>query len=136
MKKLSHIGIAVENLTDAVEAFSKVLGGSPDSYEEIVDQKVRTAIFDCRDIRVELLEGTAPDSPITKFIEKRGPGIHHMAVQVDNIIEESKRLNDSGMKLIDESPRAGAEGSMIAFIHPKSTAGILIELQEKGKRVE
>jgi len=133
MKKLSHIGIAVDNLTDAVEAFSKVLGGSPDNYEEIADQKVRTAIFDCRYIRVELLEGTAPDSPITKFIQKRGPGIHHMAVQVDDIVEELKRLNDSGINLIDESPRAGADGALIAFIHPKSTAGILIELQGKGE---
>lgn len=133
MKKLSHLGIAVDNLADAVQAFSKVLGGPPSDFEDIADQKVKTAMFDCGDSRVELLEGTAPDSPITKFIQKRGPGIHHMAVQVDDIVRELKRLKDSGINLIDESPRTGAGGVLIAFIHPKSTAGILIELQQKGK---
>lgn len=133
MNKLSHIGIAVNNLADAVEAFSRVLGGPPDKYGEVPDQKVKTAIFAFGETRVELLEGTAPDSPITKFIEKRGPGIHHLAVRVDDIIGELKRLKESGITLVDESPRKGAEGALVAFIHPRSTAGILMELQQKGE---
>ena len=133
-KSVSHIGIAVENLTKAVEAFSKILGGPPDTYEDVVDQRVQTAIYNCGEIRVELLEGTAPDSPITKFIERRGPGIHHMAVEVDDIETELSRLKQSGLRLIDEIPRKGAEGAQIAFIHPTSTAGILIELQQKAEK--
>jgi methylmalonyl-CoA/ethylmalonyl-CoA epimerase len=130
-RKLSHIGIAVADLKEAVEAFSIVLGGDPDHYEEVVDQKIKTAIFAAGPGRVELLEATSPDSPIAKFLEKRGPGIHHMAVEVDDLTEELIRLKKAGLRLIDETPRFGAEGTLIAFVHPKSTAGILIELQQK-----
>lgn len=129
--KLSHIGIAVANLTDAVEVFSTVLGNKPKGYEEVADQKIKTAIFATGESRVELLEGTSPESPISKFIEKRGPGIHHLAVQVEDLDKELARLKEAGIKLIDETPRVGAEGALIAFIHPKSTAGILIELLQK-----
>ncbi len=128
--KLSHIGIAVANLKEAVEVFSTVLDKEPECFEEIADQKIKTAIYATGESRVELLEGTSPDSPISKFIEKRGPGIHHMAVQVDDIDKELARLKEAGVRLIDETPRLGAEGAQIAFIHPKSTAGILIELQQ------
>ncbi len=130
-RKLSHIGIAVADLKEAVESFTLVLGGGPDHYEEIADQKIKTAIFAAGPSRVELLEATSSDSPIAKFIEKRGPGIHHMAVEVDDLAVELIRLKKAGVRLIDETPRIGAEGALIAFIHPKSTAGILIELQQK-----
>jgi methylmalonyl-CoA/ethylmalonyl-CoA epimerase len=135
MKNLSHIGIAVESLSTAVETFTKILGGPPDDYEEVSDQKVKTAIFNCGGSRVELLEGIAPDSPITKFIEKRGPGIHHLALQVDDISAELKRLKDLGTDLIDDTPRIGTEGSLIAFIHPRSSGGILIELQQRARTI-
>jgi len=130
-KKLSHIGIAVSNLTEAVRAFSEVLGDEPDAYDEVADQKIKTAIFATGESRVELLEAASSDSPIAKFIEKRGPGIHHMAIEVDDLPGELARLQKSGVRLIDEKPRTGAEGALIAFIHPKSTAGILIELLQK-----
>jgi len=130
-KKLSHIGIAVSSLQDAVEAFSLIFGDQPDAYDEVADQKIKTAIFAAGDSRVELLEATSADSPIAKFLEKRGPGIHHMAVEVDDLVGELARLKKAGVRLIDETPRVGAEGALIAFIHPKSTAGILIELQQK-----
>jgi methylmalonyl-CoA/ethylmalonyl-CoA epimerase len=130
-KKLSHIGIAVANLKEAVEVFSTVLGNEPDAFEEVADQKIKTAIFSTGESCVELLEGTTSDSPISKFLEKRGPGIHHMSFEVDDLEQELARLKDEGIRLVDEKPRVGAEGALIAFIHPKSTAGILIELQQK-----
>lgn len=130
-RKLAHIGIAVTSLTEAVPAFVKLFDKEPDSYEEVVEQKVKTAIFAAGESRVELLEGTAPDSPITKYIEKKGAGIHHMCIRVDNLEEELQRLKDEGMRLIDETPRKGAEGMLVAFIHPKSTGGILVELNQK-----
>lgn len=133
--KLSHIGIAIENLAEAEEAFSVLFGRKPDSREEVVDQKVATAVFAAGESRVELLEATAPDSPIAKFITKRGPGIHHIALQVDDIEGELRRLKAAGIKLIDETPRKGVGGASIAFIHPRSTAGILIELQQNTKPV-
>ncbi len=128
--KLSHVGIAIENLADAVGAFSVIFNREPDSREEVADQKVHTAIFSAGKSRVEFLEATAPDSPIAKFIDKRGPGIHHIALQVDDIGAELRRLKAAGIRLIDETPRTGVEGALIAFIHPKSTAGILVELQQ------
>jgi methylmalonyl-CoA/ethylmalonyl-CoA epimerase len=130
--KLSHIGIAIENLTEAEKTFSVIFGRKPDSREEIADQKVNTAVFVAGESRVELLEATAPDSPIAKFISKRGPGIHHIALEVDDIEGELLRLKAAGIKLIDETPRKGVGGALIAFIHPKATAGILIELQQKA----
>lgn len=132
--KLSHVGVAIENMAEAVEAFSIIFSRQPDSREEVADQKVQTAIFAAGESRVELLEATASESPIAKFIEKRGPGIHHIALQVDDIAAELRRLKAAGIRLIDETPRKGAEGALIAFIHPESTAGILIELQEAPKR--
>jgi len=131
--KLSHVGIAIENLADAVEAFSVIFNRQPESREQVADQKVTTAIFDAGESRVELLEATAPDSPIAKYIDKRGPGIHHIALQVDDIVAELSRLKSAGIRLIDETPRKGAEGALIAFIHPKSTAGILVELQQQNR---
>lgn len=130
--KIAHIGIAVTDLADAVRAFSIVMNADAESTEEVADQKVKTAIFAAGESKVELLEGTSDDSPISKFISKRGPGIHHMALEVEDIEKELSRLKESGVKLIDETPRIGVGGTRVAFIHPKSTAGILIELREKG----
>ena len=129
--KLSHIGIAVENLVQAIEVFSTILQRDPNEVEEIADQKVKMAIFSAGDCRIELLEGTSPGSAVSKFVAKRGPGIHHLSLQVDNLSGELERLKKAGIRLIDETPRAGAEGTSIAFAHPASTAGILIELQQK-----
>lgn len=130
-KKLSHIGVAVANLTEAVSVFSTLLEKEPECFEEIADQKIKTAIFVLGDSRIELLVGTSADSPISKFLEKRGPGIHHMAIRVDDLDGELARLTEAGVRLIDSTPRIGAEGARIAFIHPKATAGILVELQEQ-----
>jgi methylmalonyl-CoA/ethylmalonyl-CoA epimerase len=132
-KKLSHIGIAVDNFEMAVAAFSIIFGCEPEAFEDVADQKVKTAVFAAGESRVELLIGTSPDSPIAKYIAKRGPGIHHLAIEVDDIHGELARLKGAGMELIDETPRRGAEDALIAFIHPRSTAGILIELQQRKK---
>jgi methylmalonyl-CoA/ethylmalonyl-CoA epimerase len=129
--KIAHIGIAVTDLTEAVRAFSTVMNADPESLEEVTDQKVKTAIFAAGESKVELLEGTSDDSPISKFIQKKGPGIHHVALEVTDIEKELSRLKDAGVRLIDETPRVGVGGTRVAFIHPKSTAGILVELREK-----
>jgi methylmalonyl-CoA/ethylmalonyl-CoA epimerase len=130
IKRISHIGIAVADPGEAVRVFSNLLGCGPDSYEEVADQKVKTAIFGLEGGGLEILEAMSPDSPISKFIEKRGAGIHHICLEVDDIEAEIRRLEKAGMKLIDKTPRPGVGGALIAFIHPKSTAGILIELQQ------
>ena len=132
-RTLAHIGIAVSSLAEAVPAFELLFGKQPDCFEEVTEQKVKTAIFGAGESRVELLEGTAPDSPITKFVEKKGAGIHHLCVRVDDLAAEIKRLMDAGVRMIDEAPRKGAEGMLVAFIHPKSTAGILVELNQKPR---
>jgi methylmalonyl-CoA/ethylmalonyl-CoA epimerase len=131
-KKIAHIGVAVSDLSDAVKVFATILGQDPDGLVEVFDQKVRVANFTIGDNRIELLEGTAKVSSISKYLEKHGPGIHHVAVQVDDIEKELDRLKKAGIRLIDETPRIGAGGLRIAFLHPKSTAGILIELQERS----
>ncbi|MCK5125900.1 MAG: methylmalonyl-CoA epimerase [candidate division Zixibacteria bacterium] len=130
-RKLAHIGIAVPKLADAVPVFEIILGKGPDCYEEVTEQKVKTAIFGTGESRVELLEGTADDSPISKYIAKKGSGIHHLCIQVEDLEAELRRLKEAGLRLIDEVPRKGAEGMLVAFIHPKSTAGILVELNQQ-----
>lgn len=128
---MDHIGIAVKSLVEAVESFKILLGKEPEGFEEVADQKVRAAIFGMEGTRLEFLEGTAPDSPISRFIEKKGAGIHHVCFKVEDIDAEIERLKAAGFRMIDEQPRTGAEGAKIAFVHPKSTAGILIELNQK-----
>ena len=130
IKKVDHIGIAVKNLEEAIKIWEN-LGLKVEEIEEVPDQKVRTAIFHAGETRIELLEATAEDSPIAKFIEKRGEGIHHIALGVDNIEEMLKKLKEKGFRLIDEKPRIGAGGAKIAFIHPKSVGGVLLELCER-----
>jgi methylmalonyl-CoA/ethylmalonyl-CoA epimerase len=128
---IEHIGIAVTNLDTAIEFYENVLGLKCYSIEEVADQKVRTAFFLVGQTKIELLESTDPEGPIGKFIEKRGEGIHHIAFSVVNIEEQLAKAINQGVRLIDSTPRKGAEGLDIAFLHPKSASGVLIELCEK-----
>ena len=129
--KIHHIGIAVESLSAALPAFEKILGCAPISRETIEDQKVRVAVFDLDEIRIEVLEATSPDSPIAKFLAKRGPGIHHLTFAVAGLPEKLAELEQSGIRLIDREPRRGAGGEKIAFLHPSGVSGVLIELVEE-----
>ncbi|HBC77152.1 MAG TPA: methylmalonyl-CoA epimerase [Bacteroidales bacterium] len=127
---IEHIGIAVTNLEDSIRLYEKVFGLKCYNIEEVKDQKVRTAFFMVGQTKIELLESTDPEGPISKFIENRGPGIHHIAFAVDYLDAELKHAEKEGVKLIDKNPRKGAEGLDIAFLHPRSTGGVLIELCE------
>ena len=129
--RIHHLGIAVESLEKAVPVFELLLGRAPDSREKLEDQKVRIAGFQVGETRIELLEPTSPDSPIARFIGKRGPGIHHLTLTVDNLQTTLNELDGRGIKLVDRTPRLGAGGESIAFLHPSSTANILIELLEE-----
>ncbi len=129
--KIDHVGIAVESLASAVPIFQRLIGKAPAAEETVADQKVRVASFTLGTSRVELLEGTAADSPIARFIVKRGPGIHHLALAVPELQSVLRKLEGDGVRLIDREPRVGAGGERIAFVHPSSTAGILIELIEE-----
>ncbi|MBK8481951.1 MAG: methylmalonyl-CoA epimerase [Proteobacteria bacterium] len=131
VRKVSHIGIAVERLAAQVPFYRDELGLPLIAEEEVADQGVRVAIFQAGDTRIELLEPTRPDSPIARFLERRGPGLHHLAYQVDEVGSVLQRLQEHGCRLIDEAPRAGAHGARIAFVHPKSTGGVLTELCEE-----
>jgi methylmalonyl-CoA/ethylmalonyl-CoA epimerase len=125
---IEHIGIAVRNLDNAIALFERLLGTPCYAVEEVADQKVRTAFFMIGRTKIELLEPTADESPIAKFIEKKGEGMHHLALAVSDLPESLKELHDAGTQLIDAEPRSGAEGLQIAFLHPKSTNSVLIEL--------
>lgn len=131
-EKVDHIGIAVENLDDAVRIYRDVLGMEHGGVEEVPGDKVRVAMMRAGTDVVELLEPTTPDSPIGRFLEKRGPGIHHICLKVDDVAAALERCRAAGMRLIDEAPRPGAGGCQVAFLHPKSTSGVLIELSEGG----
>lgn len=131
IKKVDHIGIAVSNLEEALKLYTDVLGLNLADTEIVEEQKVKVAFLPIGDTEIELLEPTDPDSPIAKFIEKRGQGIQHIAFRVDDIEKAIKEMKDKGMRMIDEKPRYGAGGANIAFIHPKSTQGVLIELSER-----
>lgn len=126
--KINHLGIATKGIDEALEFWSDALGLENVHTEVVEDQKVRVAMLPIGESRVELLEPTSDDSPISKFLEKRGGGIHHIAVEVDDIVASLERLKATGMRLIDESPRVGAEGCLVAFVHPASTNGVLLEL--------
>jgi methylmalonyl-CoA/ethylmalonyl-CoA epimerase len=131
---IEHIGIAVSNLPETIKFYENVLGLKCYNIEEVADQKVRTAFFMIGQTKIELLESTDPEGPISRFIEKRGEGIHHIAFAVRNIGEQLEKAEKNGIRLIDSSPRRGAEGLDIAFLHPKSTSGVLIELCEDRKQ--
>jgi len=132
--KIHHLGIAVESLAQAVPIFQKLTGKAPEAEEWVADQQVRVAAFRLGDSRLELLEGAGADSPIARFIAKRGPGIHHLALAVPDLPEALRKLESDGVRLIDRQPRAGAGNTSIAFVYPSSTAGVLIELiEERGR---
>lgn len=124
---IEHIGIAVNSLEESIPYYEKVLGLECYAIEEVADQKVRTAFFKVGETKIELLESTDPEGPIGKFIEKKGPGVHHLAFAMENVSEALKHAADQGVRLIDEQPRKGAEGLQIGFLHPKSTQGVLTE---------
>lgn len=129
--RIHHLGIAVESLEKAVPVFELLLGHPPDSKEEVEDQKVRVAVFRVGESRIELLEAVSPDSPIARFINKRGPGIHHLSLAVDDVQGALDDLEHRGLRLVDHKPRVGAGGELIAFLHPSSTANVLIELLQE-----
>jgi methylmalonyl-CoA/ethylmalonyl-CoA epimerase len=128
--KVDHIGIAVKNLAESAKLY-EMLGIKSTGVEEVAQQKVKVSFFPVGDSEIELLESTSPDGPIAKYIEKNGEGIQHLALRVDNIEAALAELKAKGVRLIDETPRYGAGGARIAFVHPKSTGGILLELSER-----
>ena len=128
---IEHVAIAVNDLDHPADIFGNILGINRSSTEEIADQKVITEIFDTGAGKIELLKATSEESPITKFLDSRGPGVHHIAFQVDNLVLALEELSEAGVTLIDTEPRIGAEGMLIAFLHPKSTSGVLVELCQK-----
>ena len=133
INKIDHIGIAVKSIEKASELFCNRLGLKVEGEEIIEEQKVKVAFLPLGDSELEFLESTSPDGPIAKFIEKRGEGIQHIAFRVDNLKKALENIKEKDIILIDEKPRYGAGGAKIAFLHPKSTNGILIELSERNK---
>jgi len=133
MKKLEHIGIAVKNLEESNRLFERLLGVSHYKVEEVESEGVRTSFFMVGDIKIELLESTKPDSAIARFIEKRGEGIHHLAFATTDIEREMEHQSSNGFQLLNESPKPGADDKSIAFLHPKTTNGVLIELCADAK---
>lgn len=131
LKKIDHLGIACHSLEEAIPYYEKVLGLKLEKVEEVPSQKVRTAFFDLGGVHLELLEPTSEGSPIAKFLNKNGPGIHHIAYSSDDIKEDLKRAKDEGVRLINEGPVDGAGGKQVAFLHPKSTLGVLTEFCSK-----
>ncbi len=127
IQKIDHLGIAVKSLDESILYYEKSLGLKCEHVEEVESQKVRTAFFDVGGTHIELLEPTSPESPIAKFLEKNGEGIHHIAFKTDDITGQLKQASDSGVKLIHETPFEGAGDKLVAFLHPKSTHGVLTE---------
>lgn len=131
--KINHLGIATKQIDEALNFWEEALGLENIHTETVEDQKVRVAMLPIGESRIELLEPISDDSPISKFLEKRGGGIHHIAVEVEDIEASLKILKDKGMRLIDEEPRIGAEGCLVAFVHPSSANGVLLELVQSAK---
>lgn len=133
MKKIEHIGIAVKNLEVSNELFAKLFGTAHYKTEEVESEGVKTSFFMNGPNKIELLEATHPASPIAKFIEKKGEGIHHIAFDVEDIISEISRLKAEGFTILNETPKKGADNKLVAFLHPKTTSGVLIELCQEIK---
>ena len=133
---LDHIGIAVKDVGEALAFYRDALGLEIEAPEEVTSQRVRAHFIPVGESAIELLEATAEDSPIAKYIAKRGPGIHHLTLRVDDIRAALARLKEKGVRLIDETPRPGAHGSLVAFIHPGSTHGVLVELKQATDRAD
>ena len=130
IKGVDHVGIAVKSIDEAKKFWVDTLGLKLSHIEEVPEQKARVAILKAGDTTIELVEPTSPDSPVQRFIEKRGEGLHHLTLQTDNLAERLKKLKSANVGLIDEKPRVGADGAKIAFLHPKSAHGVLVELCE------
>lgn len=130
IKKIDHVGMAVKNLDETLAFYRDVLGIDTTSIEDYAPDKIRTAFLQVGDANFEIMEPTSPESPVAKFLEKRGEGMHHLSLEVDDIRAELKKLEAKGVALIDKEPRQGAH-YIVAFVHPKSTGGILIELTQK-----
>ena len=128
MNKIEHIGIAVRDITSANKVYEKLFGKPHYKTESVESEGVITSFFECGESKIELLEGTSPESPITKFVEKRGEGIHHIAFYVEDIASEVERLKAEGFKVLNEKPKKGADNKWVVFLHPKSANGVLIEL--------
>jgi methylmalonyl-CoA/ethylmalonyl-CoA epimerase len=133
MKKIEHIGIAVKNLEVSNLIFEKLLGAPAYKFEDVESEGVSTSFFAVGPNKIELLAATNPDSPIAKFIEKKGEGIHHIAFDVEDIVSEIARLKKEGFVVLNETPKKGADNKLVAFLHPKSTNGVLIELCQEIK---
>jgi methylmalonyl-CoA/ethylmalonyl-CoA epimerase len=131
---LDHVGIAVANLSEALAFYRDALGLEVEAPEEVASQRVRAHFIPAGESAIELLEATTDDSPIAKYVAKRGPGLHHITLRVDDISAALARLKAKGVRLIDESPREGAHGSLVAFVHPSSAHGVLVELKQQGDR--
>jgi methylmalonyl-CoA/ethylmalonyl-CoA epimerase len=133
MNHVEHIGIAVKNLEEAIILYTQLLGVKPYKTEEVASEGVTTVFFDAGNTKIELLAATKPDSPIAKFIEKRGEGIHHIAFAVHNILQTMEEKSSLGFELINTQPKDGADNKKIAFFHPKSTGNVLVEMCEEKK---
>ena len=133
MLKIEHLGIAVKNLEQSNELFSKLFGKTPYKLEKVETEGVSTSFFMLGNNKIELLEATTPDSPIAKFIDKKGEGVHHIAFEVADIYSEMKRLQKEGFTLLSEEPKKGADNKLICFLHPKGTNGVMIELCQEIK---
>lgn len=131
--KINHLGIATKGIDEALKFWADALGLENVHTETVEDQKVRVAMLPLGESRIELLEPTSEDSPISKFLEKRGGGIHHIAVEVEDIEAALAKLKEQGARLIDENPRRGAEGCLVAFVHPSTAGGVLLELVQNDK---
>ncbi|WP_027389778.1 methylmalonyl-CoA epimerase [Chrysiogenes arsenatis] len=132
LNKIDHIGVAVRSLDEAV-GFYRAMGAEPYHFEEVPSQKVRVAFIKVGESNIELLEPTAPDSPVAIYLEKRGEGMHHICYNVDDVAAGLATLKDAGYRLIDEAPKPGAHGCTVAFVHPKSTNSVLTELSQHGE---
>ena len=130
--KINHIGIAVKSLENSLPFYREVLGMEFEGTEEVAEQKVKVAFLAVGESRIELLEPTAADSPVARFLEKNGEGLHHVAYQVADLAAALERLKEQGVRLVDQAPRQGAHGTRIAFLHPKASGGVLTELCEPG----
>ena len=128
MNKIEHIGIAVNNLDESNDLFKKLFGKAHYKTEDVVSEGVKTSFFEVGTNKIELLEATSKDSPIAKFLKKKGEGIHHIAFDVDDIKAEIKRLQKEGFEVLNETPKKGADNKLVAFLHPKTSNGVLIEL--------
>lgn len=133
MNKIEHIGIAVKNLETSNQLFEKLLGVASYKMEDVLSEGVKTSFFKTGPNKIELLEASNEDSPISKFIKKKGEGIHHIAFEVDDIVSEIERLKEEGFTILNETPKKGADNKLVAFIHPKTANGVLVELCQEIK---